>query len=382
MSPVDPVAPARSTGRRPKSFRQPALGLFGLLLVIPIAAALAIGAGADGSTLVLGPLVIYALPLVVMVGFWWENWPGTRLRARWSGWVDTALIAAGAIVLTGLGQSLAGRRLDPVGLFDPAPGPGHVPTFPATLPLGATAFVAMLQITLVGEGWPLRGLRRLTAGLLAVALSWVAAVVVQFALVRIEPPAGTDVVARQGPVPAADLGATLVLIGAWQVIWYVVWRGWPFSTITTRSLRLCCAHASVLGAGVLTYGVTHVLLHVDATRIAAVAGCVITAGLVFGMLFEDWLHHLSPRAERTTLLLATLTLTALLVVVLDATAGALHLPHVSGDEWVEQATLVAIPTSIILHVAIGRRWPFVSGRERLSAPTGSDHASAAPSPTP
>jgi hypothetical protein len=33
--------------------------------------------------------------------------------------------------------------------------------FPATLPLGGTAFVAMLELTLVGEGWPLRRLPRI-----------------------------------------------------------------------------------------------------------------------------------------------------------------------------------------------------------------------------
>jgi hypothetical protein len=94
---------------------QPSLGLAGILLVVPIAAALAVGAGgADRSVLVLGPLVASALPLVAMVAFWWEGWPGTRLRAGLSGWVDTAVLAVGALVLTGIAQSVAGG-LDPVG---------------------------------------------------------------------------------------------------------------------------------------------------------------------------------------------------------------------------------------------------------------------------
>ena len=58
---------------------QPALGLLGLLLVVPVAAALAVGAGEEGSTLVLAPLVAYSLPLLVMVAFWWDDWSGTRL---------------------------------------------------------------------------------------------------------------------------------------------------------------------------------------------------------------------------------------------------------------------------------------------------------------
>ena len=94
--------------------------------------------------LVLGPLITSALPFVAMVAFWWEDWPGTRLRAGVSGWADTAVIAVGAIVLTGLAQVLAGG-LDVSGLFEAAPGPGHVPTFPATLPVAGTAFVVMLS---------------------------------------------------------------------------------------------------------------------------------------------------------------------------------------------------------------------------------------------
>lgn len=353
-------APRQQLSRSAVGAAQPALGLLGLLLVVPVAVALAAGAGGEGSTLVLAPLVTYSLPLVVMVAFWWEDWPGTRLRASWAGWADTALIAAGAVVLTGAGQALAGH-LDPAGLFDPSPGPGHVPTFPATMPLAGTAFVAMLQITLVGEGWPLRRIRPLPAGLLAVGISWVVALVVYFALVEVEPPAGSDVTARHGPVPGAELGAALVLIGAWQVLCYVVWRGWPFARIATRAARLTSAHVVVLGGGILSYVIAHRLLGFDAVRIAAVAGCFISAGLLFGMLLEGWISDLTGPVERAVLLLATLALTALLAVVLGAAADAVQLTRVSADDWVEHASLNALSTSIILHVAVGRRWPFRHG---------------------
>jgi hypothetical protein len=361
LSARPPISAPRES-RRPAQPSQPALDLRGLLLVVPIATALAVGIGGDGSTFVLGPLVTYALPLVVMVAFWWEDWPGTRLQASWSGWADTALIAGGAVVLTGIGQVIAGG-LDITGLFDPYPGPGHVPTFPATMPLAGAAFVAMLQLTLVGEGWPLRRLPRLPAGLLAVAVSWAVALVVYFALVRVDPPAGSDVIARHGPVPGAELGAALVLIGAWQVLFYVVWRGWPFSTIATRAARLTSAHAVVLGGGILTYVIAHELLGLDTARIAAVAGCFVAAGLLFGMLFDDWLAGLAARVERAALLLATLALSALLAGALSATADALHVAR--ADEWVEHASLNALSTSIILHVAIGRRWPLLRHDEEV-----------------
>jgi hypothetical protein len=361
----DAVVPAGPPVQRLYADRQPALALRGLVLVLPIAVVLAIGAGGgEGSVRVLAPIITFSLPLVVMVAFWWANWPGSRLRDSESGWADTGLIAAGAVVLTGLGQTLAGG-LDPAGLFDPAPGPGHVPTFPATLPLGGAAFVVMLELTLVGEGWPLRRLRPVPGGLLAVAVSWLVAVVGYLTVVEVRSPDGSHVIARHGPVPGAELGAVLVLIGAGQVLGYVTWRGWPLTTIRTRPLRLITAHVTVLGAGVLAYVLAHRLLGFDPVRIAAVAGCFIAAGLIFGMLLEDWLARRSPRVERTALLAATIALTVVLALGLSAVARRLHFTDLTAADWVEHATLNALSTSIILHVAIGRRWPFLRPSEEV-----------------
>lgn len=317
---------------------------------------------------ILAPIITYSLPLVVMVAFWWADWPGTRFRASKAGWIDTALIAAGAIVLTGIGQTLAGH-LDPIALFDPSPGPGHVPTFPATMPLGGTAFITMLQLTLVGEGWPLHRLRPLPAGLLALALSWIVGVVVYITVVEVDPPSGSEVIARHGPVPAAELGAVLVLIGAWQVLGYVSWRGWPLATIDNRAVRLIAAHVIVLGGGVLTFFVAHRLMGFATARIATVAGCFIAAGLVFGMLFEDWLARLGAGTERATLLLAMLALTAVLAMGLTAVARSLQLTEITADDWVEHAALNALSTSIILHVAIGRRCPFLRHHHEVQQTT-------------
>jgi hypothetical protein len=357
--PAEPRERIPSPGRA-RGLGQPWLGFSGLLLVVPIAVALAVGVGADGSVLVLGPLVTYSLPLVAMVAFWWEDWPGTRLRPSWSGWVDTALIAAGAVVLTGIGQVVAGG-LDPAALFDPSPGPDHVPTFPATMPLAGAAFVAMLQLTLVGEGWPLRRLPRLPAGLAALVISWAVALVAYLTLVDVRSPAGSDVVARHGPVAGADFGAALVVIGASQVLFYVVWRGWPFCSIEARATRLTCAHAGVIGSGILTYLTGHDLLGIDTARLAAVAGCFVTGGLVSGMLLEGWpQHRLDTGTAHVAALLATITSTAASALALGAIANRLQLTRATADEWVAHAALNALAVPIILHVAIGRRWPFAS----------------------
>jgi hypothetical protein len=352
QAPGSPASDVPNPARR--GFGQPGLGLLGLLLVVPIAVALAIGAGGEGSTLVIGPLVTHSLPLVAMIAFWWQNWPGTHLWAALSGWANTVLIIAGAVVLTGIGQIIAGG-LDLTGMFVPHPGPGHVPTFPATLPVAGAAFIVMLQVTLVGERWPLHRLPRLPAGVLAVATSWVVAVVGCLAVVRIDPPAGSDVIARYGPIAGGDAGAALVLIGAWQVLFFVVWRGWPFSSIRSRAARLSAAHATVLGGGILAFIVAGEFLGIDAAQIRAVAGCFIAAGLLAGMLFEG---SFSGRAERPLLLLATVALAALLAVALFAFARTMQFTRVGMDEWVEHASLNALATSTILHVAIGRRWPF------------------------
>jgi hypothetical protein len=316
---------------------QPRVGLLGLVLVVPIAALLALGAGgAEGSVLVLGPLVTFSLPLLAMVAFWWEDWPGTTLRPAWSGWADTVLIAAGAVVLTGLGQIVVGH-LDPRGIFVPSPGAGHVATFPATMPLAATAFIAMLELTLVGEGWPLRALPRLSAGLLAVVTAWAIALGVVFALADVR----------------TELGPALILIAGSQTLFYVALRGWPFSLIATRRRRLACAHVVVIAAGLLTFLVVHGIVEVGTEPLAAYAACFVAAALLLGMQLEGWL-------SRRVTLIAAVAAAAVLAPALYGVADGLHFTRASADAWVTHVALNALSASVLLHVAVGRRWPFAT----------------------
>ena len=324
---------------------QPRLGVLGLVLVLPIAALLALGAGGgEGSVLVLGPLVTYSLPLLAMVAFWWEDWPGTTLRPAWSGWADTVLIAAGAVVFTGLGQAVVGH-LDLRGIFVPSPGAGHVPTFPATMPLAAAAFIAMLELTLVGEGWPLRALPPLPAGLLAVVAAWAVALGVYFALAGVR----------------AELGTALILIAASQTLFYVALRGWPFTLIATRRRRLACAHVVVIAAGLLTFLVVHDVLGVGTEPLAAYAACFVAAALLLGMQLEGWLN-------RSITLIAAVAVTALLAPALYAVADGLRFTRASEDAWVTHVALNALSASVLLHVAVGRRWPFAGDAAAPPAP--------------
>jgi hypothetical protein len=336
-----PLRPPVSAPEHVVAPGQPRRGLLGLSLVLPIAVLLAVAAGGpDDSLRVVGPIVVYSLTLVVMIAFWWEDWPGTRLGPNWAGWADTVLIAGGGIVLTGAGQAIAGG-LDLRGIFQAHPGAGHVPTFPATLAIGGAAFTVMLQITLVGEGWPLRRLPATLAGPLALVASWAIALVLYFTLVEVTPPPGTGVTPRSGPVASADFDAALVWLGAWQVLFFVVWRGWPTSRIASRAARLASAHVLVIGAALVTLVLVRLVLE-PATVIAA-GGCFVAAGLAIGMLLE------------TGGAVAALLLAAVLFGVLWALAGAFGVEH---DDWVTHAALNALAVSIILHVGVGRRWPF------------------------
>ncbi|GAA4439814.1 hypothetical protein [Phytohabitans houttuyneae] len=311
------------------SARQPYVGLKGLLLVVPVAALLAYGAGGPESSLrILGPLVTFALPAVAMVAFWWEDWPGSSLRPGWSGLVDTIFVAALAVVLAAVGL-LVVEGWDPGGVFA-----GRA--FPETMPLGAAGFVAMLQLTLVTEGWPLRRYNRFAAGLAALALSWAVALAVYATGVHRRP----------------WFGAFLILVGVWQVWWFVVWRGWPLTGIHAKAVRLVAGNAVVLCGAALTWLLVGEVGGVEPGVVGAVGGSFVAAGLVVAMLFEGWLTSY-PAA-----LAMTAAVTVAIYALVTLAAGVATWTRAEPEAWVAHATLNAIGVSVILHVAIGRRFPF------------------------
>jgi hypothetical protein len=293
-----------------------------------------------------------------MIAFWWEDWPGSRLRPGWSGLADTLLVAAAAIAMTVVGQLVVGR-VDLRGIFDPTPGPGHAPVFPATMALAASGFAAMLQLTLVNEGWPLRRLPPLPAGAGALAVSWAVAIALYLLLVDFDAPAGSGLRDRSGPLEGAELGAWLVVIGVWQVAFYVALRGWPFAEIHERWVRLASGNAAVLGAGVLTYLALQDLAGWGHTTITAVGGSVIAGGLLAGMQFEGWADaRLGPGAARAATLAGMAVVSAVLYALVTAYADGVEWTRVEAEEWVAYAGLNAIGFAVVMHVAIGRRWPF------------------------
>jgi hypothetical protein len=338
--------------------RQPALGIRGLLLVVPVAALLAFAAnGAQGSTIVLGPFAVFGLAPLAMIAFWWENWPGTRLRPSWSGWADTVLIAAIAVVLTMIGQLLVGR-FDLRGIFSLSPAPNHSPAFPITLPLAGAAFVVIMQLTFVCERRPFQRLGSAVGGLAALACSWAVGLLLFCTLVKYQPPPGSSLSPCSGFLAPAKLGALLVIAGMWQVLFFITWNGWPFSRLRNVSVRLLAGNAVVIAAAVLTY-VAADKAGISAVEMIALAGSFIAAALVSGLLFDGWLPGSSrPSWRRPLAVVFNLALAAVLSAVVHAYADHVHWTDAHPIEWVAHVMLNAIALSVILHVAIGRRWPF------------------------
>ncbi|MGH8921703.1 MAG: hypothetical protein ACRD0H_25760, partial [Actinomycetes bacterium] len=83
LSAPDALSPAALADARAA---QPRRALLGLAFVVPVAVLLAAGAGGPaGSLESIGTPVTFALPVVAMIAFWWQDWPGTLLRGPWSG---------------------------------------------------------------------------------------------------------------------------------------------------------------------------------------------------------------------------------------------------------------------------------------------------------
>lgn len=328
-----------------------------------MAAVLALGVGgAERSLLVLAPLVAFGLPVMAMIAFWWEDWPGPSLRARRSGLADTGLVVAAALVLTVSAQAVTGTT-DVPALVDPFPSPPVEPTFPTLMPVAGVAFGVLLQLALVCEGWPLRRLPRLTRGVVAVVVSWLAALVLSGLLLGVQFFAGSDRQEAAAVVSDGMFGAVPTVLVAWQVTVFVLWRGWPVAGIARRGTRVTAGNALVLGGAALTVVVLAGPFQMVAPRIAATATCFVAAGVVVGMLFRsNWDGSGSLLRRRGAALALAVVGTALLDLFLASYAVGVDWRRGTDEDWVRYAG-DAIVASVLLHVAIGRRWPIARRTE-------------------
>jgi hypothetical protein len=347
---------------------QPWLGLGGLLLTAVVFVVLALGTGSAATgLLILGPISTFGLAGVAVIAFWWNDWPGSRLSAPWTGVVDTLLVAAIAVVLTIAGQAVI-ERPDIGAVFEATPGPAAPTTFPATMALAGATFTAMLQLSLVCERWPLGRLGRFWSGMAALVLSWVIGAGAYFLFVNISYlPVAERVAAGLrdpgGPVTRADFGAALIAVGVWQAVLFIALRGWPVNTITRRSRRLLAGNTLVIGLGAGTYAVMHDAAGLPPGTIGAVCGCVIGAVLVVAMLFEGWpASLLRPAVGRALTLALTAVVALVLYRALAAYADGVRWIRAAPEDWITSASLSFAGAGIILHVGIGLRWPFAGLR--------------------
>jgi hypothetical protein len=266
-------------------------------------------------------------------------------------------------VFTFIGQLVVGHG-NLRGIFDANPGPHSSATFPATMPLAGAFFVVMLQLTLVNEGWPLRRLGRIASGPIAVVAAWAIALTLYLLLVRAHPNPGSGLYFRGGRLPGSEFGGILTAIGLWQVWFYVALRGWPFAQAAARAVRLPLANLTVIVAGVVTYVILHSAIGLTPAKASAVAGAALTAVLLRGMLFEGLPQSSDNPARGRLLMLGTVALVATaLYAALTAIAHQARWTTATPEEWVTYAGLNAIGLGVILHVGIGRRWPFALAPE-------------------
>jgi hypothetical protein len=156
-----------------------------------------------------------------------------------------------------------------------------------------------------------------------------------------------------GLIKGGYLGALMVTTGMRQTVLFLVLHGWPLNTIKSRPPQLLASNAAVIGGALATYWVLSAALGLPADTISAACGCGTASGLLLGMLFEGW-----PRRAEHPASLALVA--AALFALLTALAGTLTWHRATAADWVSYAGLNAIGLPLILHVGIGRRWPFRS----------------------
>ena len=117
-------------------------------------------------------------------------------RRPGAGIVNTVIFIVAALVLTGIAQVIAGKA-DFGAIFHPG---GTFPTFPFLIPLAATIFVAMLQLTFVCDRWPFERMKPIPAGLSAFVLCWAIGLLVYFTVINWNflPAARSDGTAQPG----------------------------------------------------------------------------------------------------------------------------------------------------------------------------------------
>jgi hypothetical protein len=244
----------------------------------------------QGALIVIGPLSLFAMPILAGLADFVVPEINKRTPHGWAvGGAMAAVIIAGAVILTVLAQIVVGH-LDVVGIFssDPAEAAGHLSAFPFTIPLGGLFFVLYLEVAIV-SGVPQTTKHRLRDGALAFCGCIILALILYQTLanwssIPAEVRAHLGLRNPGGPIDALDLAGIVISIAIWQVL-YLFSGGGPIATIQKGWRRVLAANIAVIALGILTYWILRSVVQASVPQIAAFAAMVVAGVLAVGVLF-------------------------------------------------------------------------------------------------
>lgn len=344
--------------------RQPTIGFLMLLYVGIIWYVIGILFGPLRSIETMGGPTTFWLPVLIVIAAWWHNWPGSLIKNRLgAGLANTVIMIILMYILTGVGQLIVEGHLQIHSLFE-SNGPN--PTFPFLIPLAATIFVSMLQLTFVCARWPFDRMNNIAAGACAFVLVWVVGVVVNLTLINwdnIPAPVRHAIGLRNpgGPVNALDLIAWLVSIVILQLIFFQVLDGWPFRNFERQSTQLVVSNVFVIGGGWLIYLFEKDVLHYPVPVIVAIGGAVAVGCNISTLVFESYpFHQEKPYLARLGLVMNVvgIAFVAFIVVKSVGLAAQSKWTTVPVELYVATICLNFIAPVIIFIYLVYGRWPF------------------------
>jgi len=336
------------------------LGLLGLIPVTLAVVLLGFLPGKPEALTTTITAITFGLPFLIAATLWWEGWPFRGWSRGAAGWARMALLVVLTVAATIVGQAVTGG-VDLGGIVGSA---GSFGIFPYGFVLAASIFAAMLQTTFVTDKMPFRRLGPVAGGFAAIGTAWALGLAQYFLLLHWPVSAGQPAappLGGVGPVAALDWPPVLLCMVVLQLVFFVLWRGWPFSRIRDDRARFVVVNLFTVGGGILLNAVLRWAGIPDA-RIAAVCGAIAAATILVVILFDGWPSRgLAPHIDR-------LVGFAVVAMVSAALVGGLHLiggldypetPAVPPiDLWVAGVCLNLVAAFSIVHVAVFDRWPF------------------------
>ncbi len=253
----DTPIPGPSSGRVRQSHDWRRIAVNSLFVLVVFVAG-GIVLSPQGALLVIGPISLFAMPIVASLA----DFVVPLLVGHERRWLVAGLllstIVLGAIVLAVLAQAVVGH-IDLIGVFSPNPSTAasHLTTFPFTIPLGGVLFVLYLEVAIV-SGVPALTRHRRRDGALVFLGCAVMALIVYLTLANwgaVPAPAQAALGLRDpgGPIDALDLAGIVISISIWQVL-YLFFGGGAYRRDSHRlGARIVVANVVVIGLGISTY---------------------------------------------------------------------------------------------------------------------------------